>query len=95
MIVRAERRYGDELTEVHFLEVDPITVDDLKSFVDSGRCSVELLGKLTRMASRVVPLVPVGDALANFELRECLSAAFVIETGSPVGVAATFQQQLK
>jgi len=47
------------------------------------------------MASRVVPLVPVGDALANFELRECLSAAFVIETGSPVGVAATFQQQLK
>jgi hypothetical protein len=46
LIVRAERRYGDELTEVHFLEVDPVTVNDLQSFVDAGRCSFELLGKL-------------------------------------------------
>jgi hypothetical protein len=77
------------------LEVDPVTVNDLQSFVDSGLCSFELLEKLKAMALQVVPIMPVEDALANPELRECISVVFVIETGLPVRVAAKFQQQLK
>jgi hypothetical protein len=86
---------GDKLTEVYFLEVVPITVNELQLFVDSGRCNFELLEKLKAMALQVVPIMPVEDALANPELRECISAAFVIEAGLPVKVAARFQQQLK
>jgi hypothetical protein len=91
LIVWAKRRYGDELTEVHFSEVDPVTVNDLRSFVDLGRCSFELLGKLKATALQGVPIMPVEDALANPELRECVSAALVIESGLPVKVVARFQ----
>ena len=95
MFVRAERHYGDDLAEVHLVEVDSKTVDELQSFIETGRCSPGLFEKLKNMAPRITPLVPVDHALANTELRECICAAYVIESGRSIEIAAKFCQQLK
>jgi hypothetical protein len=95
MFVRAERLYGDDLAEVHLVEVDSRTVDELQSFVETGQCTLSLFAILRGMAPRITPIVPVEDALLDRELRECICAAYLIEFGHPIEIVAKFRQQLK
>jgi hypothetical protein len=95
MFVRAERLYGDELSEVHLMEVDSCIIDELKSFVEIGECNNALFEQLKRMMPRIAPLISSEDLLNNTEIRECLCAAYIIEEGKPVVITAKFTQQLK
>jgi hypothetical protein len=95
MFVRAERLYGDELSEVHVLKVDSFVVDELRSFVETGKCNNTVFEQLKSMAPRITPLVSPEESFGNAELRECLCAAYIIENGEPIEIAAKFTQQLK
>lgn len=95
MLVRAERHYGDELAEVHLIEIDAKTVDELQTFIETGQCNSGIMDKLITMAPRVVPLMSADESLANAELRECICTVYVIETGHPIEISAKFRQQLK
>jgi hypothetical protein len=77
------------------MEVDSCILGQLKSFVETGLCNDGIFEKLRILAPRISPLVSFEDSLNNTEIRECLCAAYIIETGKPVVITATFRQQLK
>lgn len=95
MLVRVERYYGDELSEVHLVDVDLSILQELMSFVETSQCNIELHTALRSMAPRVAPVVNPANIFDTHELRECFCSAYLIETGRPVNVSARFQQQLK